>query len=453
MKILIRCFIGLLLFYSLSCWGAPVQGVEEIKEAVRNAQGHFERLGPWIIQYPDPVESWMTLRLEMNPKEAFMTDPTARPGEFRVRLINPSALMTSLGNLKEIGVSVYVGDNTGGQGTSQCEIYVIFMATGNYAPIDIERIYNTQRSAVHLDIAPPDRAQFVGFSREKAYFRRQVGDVTPVTITLKLYDSGYWYDYQASLAACAAPFFPAPPQTTPPQFPITLPPTQQPDLWHIASNDKRMILVPEGLFQSTYKSHEAIYLNPFYLSAPITHSEYARFLNEHWKKFKRLTDKEGHELISDHCSAIGRQKEENSNIVWTILGAPFRWVGRLFSGKPFIPFVVLQDRDKDKLVTHISWIGALAYCQFYDLALPTEYQWEKAVQTRTLQLIDINEWTNAWYAERVAIDFPLLNPQGPVDGTKKLYLRPLNPALFYREAAPADYHASDLGFRCVKNIN
>src|SRR3989338_712910 len=452
MKTLTLCLVSL-FFYSLPSWSSPVQGVEEIKDAIRNAQGHFERLGPWIIRYPDAVESWMTLKLEMNPKEAFMTDPTAKSGEFRVRLINPSALMTSLGNLKEIGVSVYVGDNTGGQGTSQCEIYVTFMATGNYAPIDIERMYNTQRSAVHMDIAPPDRAQFVGFSREKAYFRRQVGDVTPVTITLKLYDSGYWYDYQASLAACAAPFFPAPPQTTPPQFPITLPPTQQPDLWHIASNDKRMILVSEGLFQSAYKSHEAIYLNPFYLSSPFTNNEYAKFLNDYWKKYKRLTDKEGHELISGSQNAIGRQKEENSNIVWTILGAPFRWIGRLFSGKPFIPFVVFQDRDKDKPISHVSWIGALAYCQFYDLALPTEYQWEKAVQTRTLQLTDMNEWTNAWYAERVAIDFPLLNPQGPVDGTKKLYLRPLNPTLFYREATSPDYHSSELSFRCVKNIN
>ncbi len=190
-----------------------VSGVDQIKRDIRSANGRYQGLSSWKIYYTGELCDGEFVNLQMTPVEAFTTVPGNTPREFLVSLRNPHELLTELGNIKELGVLVHIADNILGKGFAQSVIYVTFQATGTGQLIPLQKIFHEDRRKMDLTTFPVGRAEFLGFDREKAYFRLLSGVPEEVAVTLKLNDGGTWYTYSTTLASSPAvpplsPFIP-----------------------------------------------------------------------------------------------------------------------------------------------------------------------------------------------------------------------------------------------------
>ncbi len=425
-----------------------VEGLEQIKQDIRSCHGNFMCLGSWIIRYRGELGPNQTLDLKMLPEGAFVTEKTVDPSTFSVRLVNYGALLTpGVGNLRDIGVSVAVSDNVNGQGSGQCEIYVTFVSTGNFSPIQIERLVLENRFNVRVTLDPPDSAELIRFSGDKIFFRRAIGDISPIFVYLQLYDAGRWYAYEAPLPGCTVPL-PIPVKTCPNANEKKCSDTSIEK--KTGQNGKELILVYPGFYQSMAASHETIFLDSFWASDLVSQDEFARFLNETYVTNDRYTDAKGNQLIIENHPLVAPLKSEDPKR--GILSTIFGWPIRLFQSKKINPYATIDASHGADPMTHISWVGAKAYCLFYGLDLPTEYEIEKYLLDHPSQAqtgISYGEWTMSFYSERLPVDFPLLNPKGPSRGEYYLTVQKTLPVTWVRNAFAPEFRSSQLGFRCV----
>ncbi len=121
---------------------------------------------------------------------------------------------------------------------------------------------------------------------------------------------------------------------------------------------KNMVLIPAGEFQmgsnggrGSERPVHTVHLDAFLIDKyEVTNAQYAEFLNAYGKN----VDAAGHELLdigSHHCLI-----EKGGNIYQPKAG---------YENHPVIM---------------VSWYGAAAYAQFYEIRLPTEAEWEKAAR-------------------------------------------------------------------------
>lgn len=182
-----------------------VTGVSLIRQEIANAKGNYSDLGPWTLEYKGNLPAGKSVSVIMVPIEAFVTAPQNDKRKFLVKISNPSALKTSLGNLVPIGVQVTPVAVDPGQGYAQCQTSVTFLNTANFAPLPLEAIHKTNPEAVVISVTPKSGATFLKYDREKVIFSRASGDTLPVSVALKLLDTGNWYTYnQQALPSCTS---------------------------------------------------------------------------------------------------------------------------------------------------------------------------------------------------------------------------------------------------------
>jgi len=158
----------------------------------------------------------------------------------------------------------------------------------------------------------------------------------------------------------------------------------------------------------------------------------------------------------------------------------------------------------DQPVTGVSWFDAVAYCEWLSAStgrtyrLPTEAEWERAARgglegrlytwgdeppqqqpgyselwlngpepsgrrpPNGFGLHDISEnvheWCSDWYDGRYYETSPLMNPQGPVSGTRRTsrggswrhQIKITRVAA--RSSIPPEFRYSDYGFRCAMSL-
>ena len=127
----------------------------------------------------------------------------------------------------------------------------------------------------------------------------------------------------------------------------------------------QLLLVPEGEFLAGLKVF-SVHLPAYYLAVhPVTNAQYARFLNhrqpteselERWL----LLDRDCHVQESEGCYEVHEGRDEHPAI-------------------------------------QVSWHGAVAYCEWAGVRLPSELEWEKGARG-----VDGREypWGNDWDPEK-----------------------------------------------------
>ena len=201
--------------------------------------------------------------------------------------------------------------------------------------------------------------------------------------------------------------------------------------------DREMVLIPAGPFimgsnrgDISEQPAHTVSLNAFYIDKfEVTIAQYVDFLNA----TSKTTDDQGRLLIALEDVPIIRQTEEG-----------YEWTFSPSSRQP---------------ITHVSWYGARAYCQWAGLRLPTEAEWEKAARgpddrtypwgegiddTKANYLGGIRraavvgsypdgaspygaqdmagnvwEWVFDWFEVEYYATSPGHNPSGPADGSLK----------------------------------
>jgi formylglycine-generating enzyme required for sulfatase activity len=122
----------------------------------------------------------------------------------------------------------------------------------------------------------------------------------------------------------------------------------------------------------------------------------------------------------------------------------------------------------------VTWRGALAYCDWRQLRIPSEAQWEKTARgtdarlfvwgdmpdaTRTheaspFEVYDMGDVAGEWAADGYAADFyarsPTRNPIAPGTSNEVWVVRGTHQALAVRDSSRSA--AVDLGFRCAGSI-
>lgn len=265
---------------------------------------------------------------------------------------------------------------------------------------------------------------------------------------------------------------------------------------------KKMMLVEEGEFMlgspetegdkeatKDENPQEKIYVSAFYMDeTEVTHREYAAFLNENQKQ-----GGEGGAGRSDIFKVVQ-------------LGFHILYENGRYLAKPGF---------EDYPVIEISWEGARDYCLFYEKALPTEFQWEKAAKGPTHRkypwgdewdssklnssvnrgkdkfegvapvgqfpegaspfgILDlagnVREWTSTWYSDTYYAQIPDQDPQGPGEGKLRVVrggswqcdekgverctgkCAENKNRTSYRGYNRPFHKGVNLGFRCVKNL-
>ena len=150
-------------------------------------------------------------------------------------------------------------------------------------------------------------------------------------------------------------------------------------------------VVPAGEFP--YGQHDHMTLVDYdyeMMVTDVTNEQYARFLNA---------------ALADGTISVGEVEVEAGELVWTKEGAYGNYPGDPFNSykheeeikagdKLYIPFeeglrLTFNEQTKtftaipeyaNHPMTMVTWFGANAYCQYYDLRLPTEIEWEKAAR-------------------------------------------------------------------------
>ncbi len=248
----------------------------------------------------------------------------------------------------------------------------------------------------------------------------------------------------------------------------------------------QMIYVPAGKFTmgdeegfSDQKPVHTVYLDSYYIGKyEVTNAEYAEYLN------KALTTGE----IQASDSTVTKNGNELLN-----LDSPFCEIS-FKNGS----FEVDTDRENCPVI-EVNWYGAVAYCEHYDMRLPTEAEWEKAARGMDARSYpwgdgsptpwhcnfnrnighpisvgqyspdgnspygccdmagNVWEWCNDWYDADYYSISPTNNPQGPSSGSARVirggswfsYERLCRTT--YRSKNTPGSSFNNLGFRVVKD--
>ena len=137
--------------------------------------------------------------------------------------------------------------------------------------------------------------------------------------------------------------------------------------WFQNSKDGTLLtFVPEGDFLAGKEAFR-VHLPPYYLALTcVTNAQYARFLTEHRPDISKL------------ASWINLQRQ----------GTTIRREKDIYKA----------DTEKAELpVVWVTWEGAVAYCRWASLRLPTELEWEKAARGVDGRLYP---WGDEWEAGR-----------------------------------------------------
>ncbi len=136
--------------------------------------------------------------------------------------------------------------------------------------------------------------------------------------------------------------------------------------------------------------------------------------------------------------------------------------------------VWVSNEAGEKLVDQVTWRGALAYCEWRQLRIPSEAQWEKAARgtdarlfvwgdtpdaTRTHEaspysVYDMGDRVGEWVADGFSPDYyqrsPQRNPLAPGTPDELWVVRGLHQSVAVRDSARAA--AMGVGFRCAGSI-
>jgi iron(II)-dependent oxidoreductase len=142
--------------------------------------------------------------------------------------------------------------------------------------------------------------------------------------------------------------------------------------------------------------------------------------------------------------------------------------------------------EDDMPVACVNWLEAYEYCQYYNLDLPTETQYEKAVQGASNETVaywnrkprlpgklsldisrygikdlagNFSEWMKDWYDPEAYRKYQFITPTAyPMEKEEKVVrgasfaTHRLDQRIQKRRARNPLSYAMDVGFRCVKNI-
>lgn len=184
--------------------------IREIQTAAGNGSVGLDTLKgrKWDIRYVGKVQSNQVITLEAEPRWAFLIERLDGMNQ-RVTLVDPSALLSSIGNLKKISfiekIQLVTETDTSGIGLTSCQVTTQFLATGTRKPIPIGAM---DSNSVVLSISDPEIVSFLrydGADKEIAVFNRKEGVSQDVFVTLKLLDKEVgWVEYKSPpLANCA----------------------------------------------------------------------------------------------------------------------------------------------------------------------------------------------------------------------------------------------------------
>lgn len=144
------------------------------------------------------------------------------------------------------------------------------------------------------------------------------------------------------------------------------------------ADTSRWATVPAGEFLQGQFDHAATIGYDYQMMVyPVTHQQYAEYLNEALAAGKVKVD--GEAIVGYYPGDIfrGARHEERidpGDYPYIRLNDPVLRLG--FDGKAFS----VTARWEDHPMTMVSWFGAKAFCEYYGGRLPTELEWEKAAR-------------------------------------------------------------------------
>jgi len=196
-------------------------------------------------------------------------------------------------------------------------------------------------------------------------------------------------------------------------------------------------ILPTPFVMSSDSSGTSIILNNYFIDRRVvTNFMFAKFLNE-------IKDQLNMSFLSPSGFLYLKNGDSLGQLIYQMRG----------DGSDHIvwddtKFNLIQDYENAPSV-NVNWFGAKKYCEWKNRRLPTEAEWEYAVQTGQVDLIDgFREWTSTLYINAI---IPYTTNDGredpAVNGNR--VIKDATPPYQRGDGDPEFTFSDNIGFRCA----